>query len=319
MSIDTTFTKTCTKCKEVKGAEGFPRHKGKKDGLASACKSWEKAYKTSPEVKAAQIKAIAKIDFTTYTKACNKCGEVKGAEGFYRNKKAKDGLLSACKSCVSSRQTSPEVKAARLEAAAKAIAKIDFTTYTKACKKCGEVKGAEGFNKNNLAKDGLQSSCKSCDKTRKAAHYEANKAEILAKLAEYRSRPEVKAEILAKQAAYYEATKAERQAQGAAYRKANPEKTRARCAKRRAAKIERTPNWLSKYELDYMTSIYAIAGQAQKIEGEEKHVDHLVPLRGEDVSGLHVPWNLVLVPAIDNMKKGNKFCIDTYNARWHNT
>ena len=42
------------------------------------------------------------------------------------------------------------------------------------------------------------------------------------------------------------------------------------------------------------------------ITGFEWHVDHVVPLKGKQVSGLHIWSNLAVIPKVDNLRKGNK-------------
>jgi hypothetical protein len=74
----------------------------------------------------------------------------------------------------------------------------------------------------------------------------------------------------------------------------------------RSAKDERQPSWLNAGHLFEMESIYNYCA-ALRSAGLDYHVDHIVPLRGNTVSGLHVPWNLQVITGAENMSKGNCF------------
>jgi hypothetical protein len=91
-----------------------------------------------------------------------------------------------------------------------------------------------------------------------------------------------------------------------AYAKANPDKRCALVSKYNATKLKATPKWLTKEHLKEIEVFYIKAKELEEIDNIKRHVDHIVPLQGEIVSGLHVPWNLRVITAEENLKKGNK-------------
>lgn len=91
------------------------------------------------------------------------------------------------------------------------------------------------------------------------------------------------------------------------WRKNNPGKFKAAKAEARAAFLNAVPKWAD------MSAIYEMYQEASRISertGIKHHVDHIVPLANKVVCGLHVEYNLRIIPASLNHKKNNKFYED---------
>jgi hypothetical protein len=86
----------------------------------------------------------------------------------------------------------------------------------------------------------------------------------------------------------------------------NPGRRNLWTANYRSAKSTRMPKWLNDGQIFELESVYTYCSALRKV-GLDYHVDHIVPLRGDFVSGLHVPWNLQVLPGRENMSKGNTF------------
>jgi hypothetical protein len=181
----------------------------------------------------------------------------------------------------------------------------------KTCNRCKDDKDVNLFYANKRMKDGLNTFCIAC-----------HKADNLARKAKNRANPEFKAAESVYKKQYRECTVAERavyMAQwraanrehlseyGKAYRGANKALYNFLCQRRKIDLMHRTPKWLTSDDMWLMEQVYELARLRQQITGGEWHVDHIVPLRGKNVSGLHVPLNLRVIPRALNQRKANKF------------
>lgn len=138
----------------------------------------------------------------------------------------------------------------------------------------------------------------------KAAHVAANPEADKARKNRYRERH--RAELRVSGVAYNRANAEARKSYLQQYQKKNPAKVRYWAMKRHTAKLQRTPDWLSVDDLWMLEQAYELAVLREKATGVLYQVDHIVPLQGATVSGLHVPWNLQVIPAIENKRKGNR-------------
>jgi hypothetical protein len=88
------------------------------------------------------------------------------------------------------------------------------------------------------------------------------------------------------------------------YQVNNPGKIAATVAARKAEKLKRTPLWVDEEAIE---KIYVEARKRSRETGVPHEVDHVIPLQGDLVSGLHVQGNLQIITAKLNQHKHNFF------------
>jgi len=193
-------------------------------------------------------------------------------------------------------------------------------TKEKKCSKCSEVKGLECFHKKKSTRDGLCGQCKVCVIAHVRKHYQKNKEHKKEYNRKYHQ--ENKDCLNEGSRKYYQETKEGKKEYARKYhqenkdclnegsrerRKENPDKTRAYAAKRRSRKHNATPEWLTEEQDNKIKLYYKIAKALEMMDGVKRHVDHIVPLKGKGVRGLHVPWNLQILTAEQNLSKNNSY------------
>lgn len=170
---------------------------------------------------------------------------------------------------------------------------------SKLCHMCSRVKHLQDFHKNSARRDGVSVYCASCmrsfcksrayDKNR----WSENRDVEYARNKKYREENKERIDV-------YQRAKA------AKFRAENPGVVRARNALRKKHIAVATPPWAN---LAAIESVYVESRRLERIDGIKRHVDHVIPLRGRLVSGLHVAENLRIVTAKENLRKKNCFSI----------
>lgn len=156
----------------------------------------------------------------------------------------------------------------------------------KLCKKCNKNKLLADFSKSSITKDSLQTKCKDCDR----AYYLNNKKHKIAYQNTWALSNPAKISLHQKTWALNNR-----------HRKVSWQ------SKRRCSQLQRTPSWLTSEQNREIEQVYKEAKELQWLSNEPLEVDHIVPLQGKNVSGLHVPWNLQILPVSLNCIKGNRY------------
>jgi hypothetical protein len=167
----------------------------------------------------------------------------------------------------------------------------------KTCNVCKQDKPYAAFDKHPGCVGGVVKKCKDCRKQYQNARKDKDNAARRARYAVGATK------VRARNARYQALNKDSLSEYYKQYITTNRARFRsyynAKSAEYRAAKLKQTPPWLSS-ELKYeMIRIYELCP-----DGSE--VDHIVPIQGDEVRGLHVPWNLQYLSIAENRRKSNR-------------
>ena len=179
-----------------------------------------------------------------------------------------------------------------------------YNSIMKTCKKCKNTLPIDQFSVHKQMKDGHLNKCKECAKKDSAEwrvknpekikegsdrYYKEHKEQVYKTVSEWQSKNREKVNNWAKR-----------------WRDNNKAHKNSLTAKRRAARHDATPPWLTPEQVVEMKLVYIKAKELEKLDGIKRHVDHIIPLQGDSVCGLHVPWNLQILTAVENIAKSNK-------------
>lgn len=192
---------------------------------------------------------------------------------------------------------------------------------SKFCPACEQHKDTSDFNKQKASRDGLNRYCRVCKNAKQRERYAKSPQGVLDSNTKYRLANKerinrkrrgkcaedatYRAAIKTKNRQAFAFNRESRLAKIREYKKVNRSATLAAARERKQKVRVATPPWLTSSQKAQIVSVYKHARDCFLCTGERYDVDHIIPLRGENVCGLHVPWNLQVLPSDVNRAKWN--------------
>lgn len=171
----------------------------------------------------------------------------------------------------------------------------------KECRKCKQHKEVKDFYKRKDTKDGLQYKCKPCVQEENSFYYKKFKEKRNKSKKRYYYQNREK--YLKNKRIYYKNNREEIREKQNNYKKQNRAKYNYYNSRERAYKLEATPTWSNQEKIQVL---YEKAKWLESLTGLKYHVDHIIPLKGDNVCGLHIWNNLQILESTLNCKKSNK-------------
>jgi len=218
-------------------------------------------------------------------KRCNGCDQDLPLSGFSKNRRMKDGLQTRCKPCMRAlqdkwRKENPEKP--------RELARRSY--------------------KNNAEKERARARRWYQDNPGYSKQWDAeNPDKRKAAMQRYRARN--KQVCAARVRAYDELHPEKKRARQKRAQKKWNDANRDRLTAYHSARRRGLRQLFARLKPEWQNQIIAIYRECKAMSektGIKHHVDHIFPIKARNSCGLHVPWNLQILPAHENMKKSNK-------------
>ena len=177
----------------------------------------------------------------------------------------------------------------------------------KKCSKCGEEKDESEFYNLSKPRHGLMSGCKVCFRSQVAVNRPTEKSKETARQWRIKNAERVNESNTRARKKYIINNKSKVLESRKLHYKTHKQDYRDK-SRFREDRIKRsTPLWADKKLINI---VYLDARNLTEATGIKHHVDHILPLNGATVSGLHVHYNMQILTEVENLKKANSFTVE---------